>query len=126
MGKFLTKLQVEKDDARDNHWVLISKLAYQTDDEAVLVAPAGFYTDFASIPRLLWGIIPPWGEEYDKAAVLHDYLYYRQFDSLPRYEADLIFLEAMAAQGVGRFKRNLLYWGVRIGGRGAWDSYTRI
>lgn len=42
--------------------------------EPIIRVPAGFVTDFASIPRAFWVVLPPTGK-YGKAAVVHDYLY---------------------------------------------------
>lgn len=57
-----------------------------------ITVPAGFVTDFASIPRLFWRILPPWGS-YNRAAVVHDFLYHTHYTT--RAEADLIFLWLM-------------------------------
>lgn len=38
-----------------------------------IYVPAGYLTDGASVPRLAWGAIPPWGA-YGQAAVAHDIL----------------------------------------------------
>ncbi len=70
----------------------------------------GFRTDFASVPRVLWSIIPPNGL-YGKAAVVHDYLCETKIVS--RKNADKIFLEAMKVLGVSWWKRNLMYRSVR-------------
>lgn len=35
--------------------------------------PIGYLTDGASVPRVFWSLIPPWGA-YGQAAVLHDWL----------------------------------------------------
>ena len=35
--------------------------------------PAGFKTDFASIPKFLWWL--PYWAKFNKASILHDYLY---------------------------------------------------
>src|SRR5438046_8797712 len=37
----------------------------------------GFQTDFATVPRPLWIVLPKWGR-YGNAAVLHDWLYWKQ------------------------------------------------
>jgi hypothetical protein len=84
------------------------------------IVPAGFETDYASVPRPLWSIFPPSGK-YSRAAVLHDYLY--RFSKLSRKRCDDIFLECMDALGVPYFKRYAMYWGVRMGGWAAWNSY---
>jgi len=87
---------------------------YRTGREHIrYIVPAGFVTDFASVPRILWPILPPYGR-YGKAAVLHDYLY--RSGIVERYEADLIFKEAMEVLGVAKWKMTLLYWGVRFFG----------
>lgn len=74
------------------------------------VVPRGFRTDFASVPRGLWNIIPPVGL-YGKATVLRDYLCETKIVS--RKEADRLFLEAMEVLGVGWLKRKTMYFGVR-------------
>lgn len=50
---------------------------YLGESEATATArysvPLGFITDLASVPRVLWALLPPHGR-YAKAAILHDYL----------------------------------------------------
>lgn len=87
------------------------------DSGDVITVPAGFRTDFASVPRVLWTIVPPVGL-YGKAAVVHDYLYILQ--DRTRLEADRIFLEAMEVLGVPKIQRTLMYQAVRLGGGGGW------
>ena len=81
--------------------------------------PAGFETDFASVPRLFWRVVPPWGR-YSPAAVVHDYLYHT--GKVSRLAADRLFLELMAALGVPLWKRQIMYWAVRLGGWLAWNA----
>ena len=88
----------------------------------VLTIPAGFVTDLASVSRLLWWVLPPFGR-YTRAAVVHDFLYSGQ--GLSRAIADAIFLEAMTDLGVGRWKRWVMYAGVRLGGWQAFKKATR-
>lgn len=83
----------------------------------VIEVPQGFVTDFASVPRVFWRIIPPWGE-YSPAAVVHDWLYTKV--ECTRKEADDIFLELMTRLGVPLVVRTAMYWAVRIGGGFAW------
>lgn len=82
--------------------------------------PLGFVTDFASIPRLFWDLLPPWGK-YGKAAVLHDYLYSTAL--FTRAHCDRIFLEAMGTLGVRWITRWTMYLGVRIGGWVGWNEH---
>jgi hypothetical protein len=86
----------------------------------MITVPTGFETDFASVPRLFWRLIPPWGR-YSAAAVVHDYLYATA--SVTRYEADRIFLDLMKRLGVPLWKRRLMYRAVRLGG---WISWKRF
>jgi hypothetical protein len=81
--------------------------------------PQGFETDFASVPRFFWRIVPPWGR-YSPAAVVHDYLY--QSGTLERYEADRVFLTLMQRLGVSAWKRNVMYEAVRLFGGSAWNT----
>ena len=84
----------------------------------VVKVPADFDTDLASVPRILWSWMPPTGR-YLRAAIVHDYLY--RTATMPRKQADKVFHALMRRFGVGPVRARLMYWGVRIGGRGAWE-----
>jgi hypothetical protein len=88
----------------------------------VIEAPQGFVTDFASVPRFFWRIVPPWGR-YSPAAVVHDYLY--ATGRVSRAEADRVFLSLMEQLGVPLWKRTVMYRAVRIFGGAAWDEWRR-
>lgn len=71
-----------------------------------VTVPAGYLTDGASVPRLFWNIIPPWGR-YGAATTVHDVLceYLTiMVDGKPtaitRSDADNILREAMLVLGV--------------------------
>lgn len=81
--------------------------------------PVDFVTDFASVPRFFWRLIPPWGP-YIGAAVVHDWLYATH--AMTRQEADAVFLDLMKQLSVAAWKRSVMYAAVRAFGRGAWDS----
>lgn len=117
--RFLDPLILEYIDGRN--WRLYAGFNYQTDVFPVsrrpIKLPAGFVTDFASIPRLLHSLVPPTGK-YGKAAVIHDFLYRSQGIAVSRKEADQVFEEAMEALGVGWLTRQTMYRAVRVfGGR---------
>lgn len=95
---------------------------FRTDNTQILIEiPKGFVTDFASVPRIFWSILPPFGT-YSKACVLHDYLCtLNKTNSVDnngikytRKECDLIFLEAMEAVQVKKIVRYTLYYAVRL------------
>lgn len=84
--------------------------------------PAGFQTDFASVPRFFWRVLPPTGD-YGFGAVVHDWLY--QSKAVSKADADLIFLTAMAALGVYQWKRYVMYYAVKLFGCRAYAAQRR-
>jgi hypothetical protein len=96
---------------------LLRSFLVRVKDGQIIEVPQGFVTDFASVPRIFWRIIPPWGE-YSPAAVVHDWLYTKA--KCKRKEADDIFLELMERLGVPVIVRTAMYWAVRIGGGIVW------
>lgn len=72
--------------------------------------PAGFRTDFASIPWPLWVLIPVFGRSC-KAAVLHDWGCYCGW---PRGLRSQLFLDQMLASGVPFLQRWTQYLAVLL------------
>lgn len=106
-------------------WVIRSEFGYDVGVEGSedrIDVPIGFKTDFASVPRLFWALLPKWGK-YGNAAVIHDYLYWSQERS--RRESDNIFLEAMGVLQVSPLHKNPMYWAVRWFGWWAWARNKR-
>lgn len=81
------------------------------------VIPEGFRTDLASIPRIFWAIFPPFGK-YNRAAIVHDYLYRIKTE---RKFADKIFLSLMEQDDTNVLIRYLFYYTVRLFG---WIPYN--
>lgn len=115
-------------------WVLMSEFGYHVGVEGSndqITVSMGFETDFASIPRPFWAILPKWGK-YGNAAIIHDWLYWEQ--QRPRAAADAVLLEGMVVLGVSALVRNLIYMAVRCFGWAAWyrnradraDGYARV
>ena len=101
-------------------WVIMRDFGYDVGTEASgdrIDVAVGFQTDFATIPRPFWIILPKWGR-YGNATVIHDWLYWTQ--ARPRRLADAIFLEAMGVLGVSGPVKSALYWGARLFGWLAW------
>ncbi|EDB0139754.1 DUF1353 domain-containing protein, partial [Salmonella enterica] len=95
---------------------------YLSDDNSdVISVPAGFITDLASVPRIFWVFLPPDGK-YAKAAIIHDWMYDNALRT--KKEADLIFLDGMTVLGVPRWKRTIMYYAVRLFGRGVYNRKT--
>lgn len=89
---------------------------------SALVVPAGFETDFASTPRLLWAIAPPIGR-HTAASVIHDWLYSQTIGS--RWWADRVFLRAMQQSHAPWWKSRAYYWSVRLFGHFVWRRYEK-
>lgn len=87
--------------------------------KGMITIPAGFTTDGASIPRVFWSILSPYGE-YFPAALVHDFLYSPNNIWFNRKESDQLFLEAMYNIGIGWPMRGTIYSAVRSFG---WRSF---
>jgi hypothetical protein len=109
-----TALDLRFNDGRN--WTLLTHFFYDGPQGSWTV-PAGFETDFASIPRVFWRLLPPVGR-YGKAAVIHDFLY--RTGSASRAVADRVFLDAMEVLGVGWLTRHVMFLAVRAFG---WTAY---
>lgn len=119
MAKFLSDLEGKwlDDDAR---FCLDAPLIYESDVAGqTFVVPAGFVTDFASVPRVPV-VYMLFGDRAHREAVVHDWLY--QSHRVSKGMADKVFKEAMAARGKGWFTRWGMYLGVVIGGRSSYKS----
>lgn len=122
MSSFTTPLIVKVLD--EHKFELFESFIFHLDSKhsrRLVKVPKGFITDFASVPKAFWSIIPPYGK-YTKAAVVHDYLYKHHSVRFTRKEVDLIFLKAMEVLGVNPVKRGVMYNAVRWFGSGAWDK----
>jgi hypothetical protein len=95
---FLGPLELEYLDGRN--FKVTAPFTYETTilppaafGAQILVVPAGFVTDFGSIPPIFWPVAPPQGK-YGKAYVIHDLLY-RTPGLATRLQADDVLREAM-------------------------------
>lgn len=118
-GRFLTTLSVERVDPDSEDWVLTSELAFSSSVlNRLVIVPAGFETDFASVPRLPFTF---WlfGAVAQESAVVHDYLY--STGTCSRKLADEVFAEASKACGVSAWRRGPMWLGVRLFGAGRYS-----
>lgn len=113
--RFLTPVYVRLE--RDDTKTLLADVHYESAVTGkTYVVPAGFNTDFASVPRLPLAFLLTGGVG-DRAAVIHDYLYRKGIED--RATCDKVFAEALEATGVAAWRRGLMWAGVRVGGRSA-------
>lgn len=104
-----------------DHWAVCDGFYYYLrykDSVAWVYVPRGYLTDGASVPRIFWNLIPPWGK-YGQAAIVHDYLC--EFlsitvNGLPvritREQADDILCEAMGVLEVPWWPREPMHMAV--------------
>jgi hypothetical protein len=85
--------------------------------------PAGFITDFASVPRIFWSVLPRDGK-YLYPAIVHDYMYWTQ--SGERETADETLREGMEEFKVDFVSTNAVYWGVRAAGWLSWAANAKL
>lgn len=123
MSKFTTPAVLEMLD--DYRWRLVEPFEFWITDEPedVISVPAGYVTDLASVPRILWAIFPPHGR-YAKAAIIHDWMYDNGLRT--KREADRIFLDAMKVLKVPAWRRSLMYYAVSLFGKGKYLSGSAI
>lgn len=109
---------------KGNIWILVEDYAVMTKYGLVIV-PKGTETDLASVPRIFWNIIPPFGK-HSGAAIIHDWLYKNRGQTnglnLTRAQQDDIFRDLMKQAKVNIVRRNLMYQAVRMFG---WTSYPK-
>lgn len=99
---------------------LLANYTYVDPIYGEITVPQGTVVNGASIPKEAWDIIGgPWSGRYRNASVIHDYLceiYAYDSETVHR-----IFYNAMKADEVPFFKRNLMYYSVLMFGP-TWES----
>lgn len=99
----------------DRTYRLESPLVFVTSFHRIVV-PAGYTTDYASVP---WGFrwLMPQQGRYSRAAVLHDWLCDQAAKGeCSRFYADAIFREAMLSLNVPWCQRVAVFYAVRMFG----------
>lgn len=106
-----------------DHWRVTEEFRYfigSKDSQQWVTVPAGYLTDGASVPRVFWSMLPPWGA-YGQAAVVHDLLceYLSIVDHgilkrITRKRCDDILDEAMGVLGVPSATRLMINEGVAL------------
>lgn len=125
-------------------WILEEEVAVKVNSEELskivgIQIPSGFKFDLSTIPRFLWSIIAPF-ELSIIAPLVHDFIYVNKGKmtinenkmitksetdetfNLSRLEADSIFLDHMKQEGIGKIKRWVAYFGVRLFGGFFWKE----
>jgi len=101
-------------------WTVRQPFRVLVDDAEILVPPL-FWTDFASVPSVVWPLLDPY--DLGRAPVLHDFLYFAGWRD--RNVCDDAFLAGMEADGISAWRRWAAYAAVRGFGGVVWSRYRR-
>jgi hypothetical protein len=133
MNRFLTRLEMAKvsyDGKGRPIYELLSDLVYHSDRYGERVMKKSRRTNLCSTPRFPVVYLIA-GEEDEEASAMHDDVY--DLHDIPKVDADLLFLEMMAAPKVVEvqkitpaWKRRMKYEGVARFGQSSWDEPTTI
>ena len=128
MSSFTSPLIVELTSSGRN-WKVARRFTYRIGKKhsrTFVSIPTGFPTDFASIPKFIFWLLP-WWAKFNKPSPLHDYLYRNKMimgKPITQKKADDVFLEAMLIDfrhhKSGRFVAYTEYLAVRVFGHLAW------
>lgn len=113
MGAFLTQLAAVKIAEASSRgraeWMLAEPLVFESHLAGRISVPAGFRTDFSSVPRLPIAFMLA-GDTAHASAVVHDYLCREWYPACRiswRVAAD-VFSEAMRDEGVPAWRRAIM------------------
>jgi len=98
---------------------------YERGQYRNLIVPIGFWSDLASIPRILQARFSKIGRHV-VPAIVHDYIYRTEGVRILKHEADKIFLELMEQCGVRFDTRWLMYLGVKFFGGSSWRASSKL
>ena len=94
-----------------------------TWNDMVVIVPAGFESDGASVPRFLWSSV---SSQIDPrtlaAAIAHDYIYRNHPEGWTREMADDMFYDICRSDGLCWWSSQKAYWGIRLFGGSAWEA----
>ena len=108
---------------RGKKWKTANELRVELSDKSVLIIPVGFETDLSSVPKFLWGIMPPFGN-FLIGALVHDYLYIAK-DKRGRKFADKEMLRLSNLHNKNKIDNYIRYYGVRVFGALYWFDIIR-
>jgi hypothetical protein len=110
--EFTGEVVVKPIPPKGRKWELVESFSYQGNTDLFTV-PAGFETDFASVPRVFVWLLPRYGR-WTPAAVLHDYLWAQsRKGEFNKFDADGIFNRALRGLEVPFLRRWIMWAAVR-------------
>lgn len=111
-----------------NKYRLLQNVHVELSDGTNISIPEGYVWDLASVPRPLWGIVPP-DSDAELAFLIHDYLYENQINSRKWADAEMlqwsIVTNGTQNWSIRNVDNYIRYWAVRLGGRKAWNETNK-
>lgn len=101
-------IALRKHSGKYDWWEVAEPFTFSFGGELITI-PAGYTSDFASVPRLLWWLIPPHGMSAE-ASIIHDFLYDNRIGN--RDDVDMFFF-ACLLEVVPIWQAKLMYRIVR-------------
>ena len=118
----MLKVSVHTADDMGNVYTLLEDMVVIWNGK-VLVVPAGFKSDGASVPRFFWRIVfPPGDSRALRASIAHDFIYRNCPFGWTRAEADQLFYDVLRTDGVPYLNAKGAYYGVRLFGCKSWKG----
>lgn len=118
----MLKVSIHTEDSMGNVYTLLEDLVVVWNGR-VLVVPAGFKSDGASVPRFFWRcVFPPGDSKALRAAFAHDFIYREHPQGWTKADADNMFYDLLREDGVSWLSSQGAYWGVRLCGGPAWNA----
>lgn len=119
MGDNVIKVSFVYSNVTPKFWKTTRSLRITLSTGNVIVIPRGFTTDFCTVPKLLWGLFPPYGD-FLLASIIHDFLYLNRPDNITRTQADKeMLIWSKVLNGDRRYDSKLKYFWKRL------DNYIR-
>lgn len=98
-------------------WVIVSPLVWIRPNGKSIGLTPYLITDYATIPKIFWPILPKRNEDYDIAAAFHDdCMRQRALRNMTKKECHLIFKEIMKFNGTPKWQYEAMYTAVTIAG----------
>lgn len=111
---------------------LCQPIGFCLSDDSVILIPEGFEWDLSSVPRFLWGILPPDGD-FEIASLIHDFLYInnKELHYSRKFADDEMLIWSKAVSGtrnkvsLRNFDNQVRYIAVRLFGQIVWSKKNK-
>lgn len=118
--EYHSKLLTEFHPNEKYRWALSSPFSFSVDGQEYEV-PTDFWTDFGSVPRIIWPIISPY--DLGVGPVPHDFGYYTGYNT--RKYWDEVLVACMEKDRIDRWKRVVASQAVYLIGGSVWGRYEK-